>query len=410
MPKVVLRAHQEEALSHMHNGCILNGDVGSGKSLTSLAYYFTEMGGEITDDGLVPMENPCDLYIITTARKRDTLEWEFELLNFEMSIYPDKNKYKINIIVDSWNNIAKYKDICDSFFIFDEQRVVGYGTWTKSFIAISKCNKWILLSATPGDCWMDYVPVFIANGYFKNKSDFLRKHVIFSAFTNYPKVERYVNEARLMRYRREVLVQMTFERNTYPHHEYVVCSYDTQEYKYIKQQRWNVYKNKPIENASEYCLCLRRCVNSSPGRQLKTLEIVDEHPRSIIFYTHDYELEILKNIFRDYPHAEWNGHRHEPIPDKEFWVYFVEYTAGCEGWNCLLTNTIIFYSQSYSYKQMVQAAGRIDRLNTPFKDLYYYHLKSDSDIDKAIGSALKRKKKFNEKDFAPKFEDRKLSD
>lgn len=404
MPKVVLRSHQEEALSHMRNGCILYGGVGSGKSLTSLAYYFEQNGGLITNQGIKPMINPKDLYIITTARKRDTYEWEKELLNFEMSIYPENSKYKNKIIVDSWNNIGKYKEVEGAFFILDEQRLVGYGAWTKAFLKIAQHNKWILLSATPGDTWMDYVPVFIANGFFKNKADFNRRHVIFSAFTNYPKVDRYINEPKLLRLKQMILIPMDFKRETVPHHEYITCDYDKSEYDYIKRNRWNVYKNKPIENAGEYCLCLRRCVNSAADRQIKTIELVEEHPKAIIFYTHDYELEILLKIFDKYPHAEWNGHRHQPLPDGEAWVYLVEYTAGSEGWNCVTTDTIIFYSQSYSYKQMVQAAGRIDRMNTSFKDLWYFHLKSNSDIDRAIGGALRRKKKFNERGFAPVFE------
>ena len=403
MPKVILRAHQEEALSKMKNGCILNGGLGSGKSLTSLAYYFIENSGEITEDGLVPMENPCDLYIITTAQKRDKKEWEQELIKFEMSPDISENRYKNKIVIDSWNNIKKYTDAENSFFIFDEQRLVGYGAWVKAFLKIAKSNKWILLSATPGDTWMDYVPVFIANGYYKNKYDFTSKHVIYSPFVSYLKIDHYINEARLLRYKREILVTMDFERNTVPHHEYVICTYDTGLYSLIKRNRWNVFKDKPIENANEYCLCLRRCVNSSVDRQLKTLELVEEHPKAIIFYTHDYELDILRNIFKNYTIAEWNGHKHEPVPMGNAWVYLVEYTAGCEGWNCLTCDTIIFYSQNYSYKVMIQAAGRIDRLNTPFKDLWYFHLKSNSDIDKNIALALKRKKKFNEKKFAPEF-------
>jgi len=406
MAKIALRAWQEEALSKMRNGCILFGGVGSGKSLTSLAYYNQENGGVITEAGLIPMIHPCDLYIITTAQKRDKLEWEKELSNFEMSIFPDQNKYDNKIVVDSWNNVKKYTDVKNAFFIFDEQRVVGYGTWTKSFLEIAKNNKWVLLTATPGDTWMDYLPIFIANGYFKNKSDFIRKHVIYSPYTIYPKVDRYINEARLLRYKREILIPMEFERETIQHHEYVVCDYDTEEYRYIRQRRWNIYKNKPIENAGEYCLCLRRCVNSSVDRQLKTLKIVEKHPKAIIFYSHDYELEILRNIFKNYTVAEWNGHKHEAIPVTEKWVYLVEYTAGCEGWNCLSTDTIIFYSQNYSYKVMTQAAGRIDRMNTPYKNLYYYHLKSKSDIDRAISTAIRVKKKFNERGFAPQFDNK----
>lgn len=407
MSKIVLRAHQEEALSHMKNGCILNGGVGSGKSLTSLAYYYTENGGEIDENGLIPMENPVDLYIITTARKRDTFEWEKELLNFDMSLFPEKSKYKNKITVDSWNNITKYSDVEDAFFIFDEQRVVGYGTWSQTFINIAHHNKWILLTATPGDCWMDYIPVFIANGYYRNKTDFCSRHVVFSPFVTYQKPMRYINEAKLLRLKKMILVDMPFNRNTIAHHENIICNFDVSEYRYIRQNKWNVYKDKPIKNAGEYCLCLRRCVNSSKDRQIKLLDILEEHPKAIIFYSYDYELEILRNLFDNckYVYAEWNGHKHQPVPMGDKWAYLVEYAAGAEGWNCLSTDTMIFYSQNYSYKIMVQAAGRIDRLNTPYKHLYYYHLKSNSQIDKAIGDAIKRKKKFNEKGFAPEFKE-----
>lgn len=406
MPKVVLRAHQEEALLKMKNGCILNGGVGTGKSITSLAYYYIDQGGLITSEMLKPMKNPCDLYIITTARKRDTAEWEMELNNFEMSIYPDKNKYKNNIIVDSWNNIQKYVDISNAFFIFDEQRVVGYGKWAQAFLKISKANQWIMLTATPGDTWLDYVPVFIANGFFKNKADFNRRHVIYSAYSLYPKVERYVNEGRLMRYKNDILVPMEMKRNTVANHIYVDCDYNIDEYKQMKLNRWNIYENKPMENASEYCSCLRRCVNSSDDRKRKLLRILEDHPKAIIFYSFDYELEILREILgkAHIVFSEWNGHRHQPLPSGDKWAYLVEYAAGNEGWNCIQTDTIIFYSLQYSYRVMVQASGRTDRLNTPFRTLYYYHMRSNSDIDKAIGAKLTKKKKFNERDFAPRFD------
>ena len=390
-----------EAVKKMRNGCILNGGVGTGKSRTGIYYYFKEQGGWIENGDYTPMKNPKDLYIITTAMKRDSLEFEGELTYFLMSIHPDLNHYNNKIIIDSWNNIKKYKNVYGAFFIFDEQRVVGKGAWVKAFLDIARKNNWILLSATPGDTWQDYRPVFIANGFYKNKTEFDREHVIYDHRVKFPRIDRYVNTGRLIRQRNQILIDMDFSRKTIPHHEDIYVKYDISMYKDVTKQRWNPYKNEPIVNASELCYVWRKLVNSDETRQAALLEIFEKHPRMIVFYNFDYELDILKSLYygEDVVVAEWNGHKHQPIPDSNKWVYLVQYTAGAEGWNCIKTDTIVFYSQNYSYKIMQQSAGRIDRLNTPYTDLYYYHLKSRSGIDLAISRALSEKKKFNESKY-----------
>lgn len=395
---VNLRDYQEEAVRNMRNGCILCGGVGSGKSRTALAYYFTQQGGKI--DPFEPMDDMTvkDLYIITTARKRDTLEWEGDMGPFLLSTNPDTCVGGQKVVVDSWNNIAKYKDVKNAFFIFDEQRVVGSGEWVKSFLKITQVNDWILLSATPGDTWMDYVPVFIANGFYKNRTEFIREHVVYSRFSKFPKVDKFINTGRLIRLRNRILVNMDFERQTISHNIDVIVKYSIEQYKDFMRNRWNIWEDKPIKNASELCYGLRKIVNSDESRSVTLLELFEKHPRMIIFYNFDYELDILKSIYwgEDVEVAEWNGHKHQPTPDSNSWIYLVQYNAGAEGWNCIRTDTIVFYSQNYSYKIMEQARGRIDRLNTPFTDLYYYHLKSRASIDLAITKALNAKRKFNE--------------
>lgn len=395
--KPFLFPYQMDAVKKMRNGCILNGGVGSGKSRTGLYYYFKEQGGSIDPD-YIPMREPKDLYIITTAMKRDTYEWLKELENYKMSVDPSRSQYKNKVVVDSWQVITKYENVENAFFIFDEDRVTGFGVWVKAFLKIAKKNDWIILSATPGDTWEQYIPVFIANGFYKNKTEFSREHIIYSRFTKYPKIDRYVNQGRLIRLRNRILIDMDFDRQTQAHHEDIFCKYDAFKYKEVTKTRWDPYKNEPIQQASGLCYILRRIVNEDESRQKALLDLYKDHPRMIIFYNFDYELEILKNLNYgdDVEIGEWNGHKHQPVPFNRKWVYLVQYTAGCEGWNCIETDTMVFYSQNYSYKVMAQASGRIDRLNTSYKDLYYYHLKSRSGIDLAIARALNEKKTFNE--------------
>lgn len=420
MPNISLYDYQLDAVDRMKNGCILCGGVGSGKSRTSLVYYYFRQGGLVEKQELLPpkpsdlsksysvalsalSKKPKDLYIITTARKRDTCEWGGELAPFLLSTHEDCNYYGNTIIVDSWNNISKYTEVKDAFFIFDEQRVVGYGAWTKAFLKIVKANEWILLSATPGDKWEDYIPVFIANGFYRNKTHFIDEHINYrwEPHGKYPKIDSYRNTGRLIRLRNNILVTMDFKRNTTSHHIDVLTAYDIPKYKDLMRKRWNPWEDRPVETAAELCYGLRRIVNEDESRAVALLEILEDHPKAIIFYNFDYELAILKDLIYD-PEveiAEWNGHKHQEIPTGDKWVYLVQYTAGCEGWNCITTDTIIFFSQNYSYKVMVQASGRIDRLTTPYTDLYYYHLKSMSGIDLAISKALQQKKNFNEGKF-----------
>ena len=400
MAGISLRDYQLDAVKRMKNGCILCGGVGSGKSRTALAYYYKEQGGILGSDHYIEMKNPKDLYIITTARKRDTLEWEEELAPFLLTTHTkDSFYYNHKVVVDSWNNIEKYKEVSDSFFIFDEQRVVGSGAWVKAFLRIAKTNNWILLSATPGDTWQDYIPVFIANGFYKNRTAFKDEHIVMSWVNGkYPKIDRYLRVGHLIKLRNSILVNMDFKRETKSHHEDIYVQYDIAKYKEVSRSRWDPYKNEPIANASELCYVWRKIVNSDVSRQIALMELFEKHPKMIIFYNFDYELDILKNLYYgcNVEIAEWNGHKHQPIPNSDTWVYLVQYTAGAEGWNCITTDTIVFYSQNYSYKIMKQSAGRTDRLNTPFKDLYYYHLKSRSGIDLAISRALSEKRNFNE--------------
>lgn len=394
MSAVSLFPHQQDAVDKLHSGSILSAGVGSGKSITSLAYYYVkECGGSIGGGTkLSPPKTPKDLYIITTARKRDSNEWEAECSRFNLS--------GAKVIIDSWNNIPKYeKGIQDAFFIFDEQRVVGSGAWVKSFLKISKKNHWLLLSATPGDTWLDYVPVFVANNFYKNRTEFMQRHAVFNRFTKYPKVDKFIECGYLESLRRKITVTMDYKKPTTSHSKALLAQYDEEALKKVIVDRWNEAESRPIRDISEACYLMRKVVNSDPSRLELIRGLMKEFPRLIIFYTFNFELDILRTLSEDRECAEWNGHRHDPIPETKEWVYLAQYTSSAEGWNCVETNAVVFYSQNYSYKIMTQAAGRIDRMNTPYSDLYYYTIMSLSSIDKSIAKAIRNKQNFNELEF-----------
>ena len=389
---IQLTEYQVNAIEKLHDGCVLRGGTGSGKTLTSLVYVFEKLlGGE---SPLYPghtykkQKIKTPVYVITTPKKRDSGDWESEAV-----IVP----FALND-VNSWNNIKKYEKIKDSIFIFDETKITGYGAWAYSFLKIAKQNKWILLSATPGDSFIEYTSLFVANGFYKNKTEFEREHVVWSRFTKYPKVDRYLNVSKLIRLRDSILVEMPAERAITQNHKNVICDFDKIGYDILFEKRWNFYDNKPIRDISQLCYLLRKLVNSDSSRLEALNQIYNKHPRLIIFYNFNYELKILRDWCESKKiiYSEWNGHNHDPLPDGKTWVYLCQYTAAQEAWNCITTDCIIFYSQTYSYKALNQSSGRIDRMNTPYKFLYYYHLVSLSSIDVGIEKILLKKENFNE--------------
>lgn len=377
-----LAAHQREAIAKLHTGSVLVGDVGTGKSIASMA-YFTEKHPD------------RKIIVITTAKKRDSGEW-----------YGDAMKMSLrnHLHVDSWNNIKQYEDVTDASFIFDEQRVVGSGPWVNAFLKICKQNDWILLSATPADVWMDLLPVFLANGFFRNKTEFINSHVVYSRFTKYPKVDKYINPYILEKYRNQIYVEMYLERHTTRVEHLVDVEFDLVEQQRLWRDRWNIYENQPIKDAGELMRLLRKSANTHPSRIEALKKIAAEHPKLIVFYNHNYELEILRCLMTelDIPMAEWNGHNHQDVPTGDRWMYLVQYQAGSEGWNCVTTDTIVFYSLPYSYRQFHQAKGRIDRMNTPFTIMNYYIFKSKAIVDIGIWRALHRKKNFHVSAFVKK--------
>lgn len=412
-----LYPHQEEAVEKMHNGSILWGGVGTGKTITSLAYY-------------IKNEAPKDIYVITTAKKRDSLDWLKEGAMFGIGL--ERGPQTGALHIDSWNNIGKYTEVRDAFFIFDEQRLVGAGAWSKSFIRIAKANRWVLLSATPGDTWLDYIPVFVANGFYKNRTEFKREHVIYRPNVRFPQVDRYVGVNKLVRHRNSILVEMPYARHTTRVGKDVYVEYDKDLFEKVVKQRWHVYENRPLKDVSEMFHAMRKVVNSDPSRIEALRDLLVSHPKVIVFYNFDYELEALRSLglmlskpglttgteawmssceknqsksgpspstAKSFSIAEWNGHKHQEIPETDSWLYLVQYVAGAEGWNCTATDAMVFYSMTYSYKNWQQAHGRIDRLNTPFSTLHYYTLMSNSPIDRAIAKSLREKRNFNEKRY-----------
>ena len=409
MTGIILKPFQENCLERLSTGKVLAADTGAGKSIMSLAWYLSK---ECASDehslksgakAWTLYHGSPDLYIITTPKKRDSEEWESDLSKFNLvKGRNSKEMGEVNIFIDSWNNIKKYTEIKNSVFIFDEQRAVGSGTWAKSFVKIAKQNHWIMLSATPGDTWSDWCPLMIAKGYYPNRTAFFNKHAVYNPYVKYREIIRWDNTDELEYYRSKMLVTCRMEKKTTRHFEEVIadCS-NKYEVKRAYKERTNPKTGEPFKSASELCAYTRNIINTDPTRSAVGLKIIQMYDRIIIFYTLTDELEGIKWACNKAGRKMYfyNGEIHDQVPTGNNWAYIVQYTAGSEAWNCTTCNAMLFWDLTYSYKQFKQATGRIDRLNTPYSDLYYYAIRSYMPLDLAIRRALREKKDFNSRGF-----------
>lgn len=392
------RPHQRDAIRKISNGNVVVGATGSGKSLVGLVYYYTN----ILEGSVEPFRKPTksvSLYIITTATKRDSLDWNSECAEFALSTNQEASVNGIKVVIDSWNNIKKYKDIRGGFFLFDEQKTTGYKRWSKIFIRIAKNNRWILITATPSDRWMDLLSVFIANGFYKNKRDFVNQHVTYNPYVKYPSITGYRNVNKLRILKKRIFVIIDYQSPSIIENKVISVDYDVDALTQIEKTEWNPFTDSPIINLSEFASVLRRSLNSHPSRINEAIRIRNTVKKLIVFYNFNFELEILKHGYSGIKIGELNGHRHDALPVGSDWVYLVQYNSGNEAWECFTTNHMLFYSLNYSFRIMTQAKGRINRLTSGFNYMYYYYLVSNHWLDKGIQKALNKKRDFNNKEI-----------
>lgn len=375
---VTFKDYQKRAINQMHNGCILCGGVGAGKSLTSLGYI-----DKVYPSGTV--------YIITPARKRNTGEWFDDIRKNDM----DETRF----VVDSWNNLSKYKDVKDAFFLFDEQKVSGKGTWAKSLIRIAKSNQWILLSATPGDTYDDYATVLIANGFVRNRTTWYDEYCVTKSQPFFHIVDHKNKDVIDMMIRR-IFIKMDYQSDKKRIERVIpIQARSAGEEKEILMTHKAPGAQMPFTTFAAAIAYVRMNCYDKSKKTEALRKIIEKHKKIIVFYNFLSEkLEIERaaidaNVTINF----YNGQRHDPIPDTDEWVYGVQYNSGAEAWNCITTNAMVFYSPNYSYKTMEQAHGRIDRVNSPYECLYYYMLLNELNIDNKVMNALSSKKDFNEK-------------
>lgn len=406
MPGVNLRQFQHECVQALRSGKVLAAGVGAGKSIMALYWYVTKCctvrtshnaNGELFQI----MPGSPDLVIITTAKKRDNHEWDDELYRYALHQGENSKKMgRVHVTIDSWNNITKYVDT-SAVFIFDEQRAIGSGAWSKAFVRIARRNPWVMLSATPADTWSDWCPIFVADGFYRNRTEFFRRHAVYSRYTKYPRIDRWIDEDYLNRCRDRVLVTCEVPRETERVVHQLTCAYDKETVRKAMKTRWNPETEEPFLNATELCFYLRRVIDTDPTRLSYAAHVVRDHRKVIIFYTLRAELEQILKLeeVTGVPVYQYNGGRHDDLPQGNSWVYAVQFQAGSEGWNCTSCNTVLYWSLPYSYKQAEQAAGRIDRLDTSYKTLNYYIMRSFAPLDLGIIRALRNKENFNASGF-----------
>lgn len=276
------------------------------------------------------------------------------------------------------------------------------------------------LSATPfSNSYIDVAPYLILAGFYKNKSQFLKRHIkhfdkYFAPITGPGTgivAKSYFKDPDLITKRFESIKVSIDTSQYYPKVErFHIKSHlnkDTAtQYRQIKlDYKHHINYEYPIQARTEQ---QRLISNHDYEKDLQLLKILQwrkniKQAPVLIFYQYSSSLaNLLQVLTQSYPLYKIkiiNGNHRlnfEQAPSNPDTIILIQYQAGGEGLDWQWSNLSIFYEAPVQYEKLVQARGRNVRDKSIMKRVYHYELESANTIDSERWNIMKHHKDFTD--------------
>lgn len=347
---------------------------------------------------------------ITTASKRDSKDVENEMVMW----FGKESLSSYSLEVISWAALAKWtitnwNSLEDYAFVFDEVACAKAGVSSnrgRAFIQIAKqTDCWTGYTATPGDRWEDFQAYFVAAGYVKNKTAFMREFCQVQTFKGYPEIVGYYDEHILKAYWKRLTVcpdtqAMLDELPAEQHKTYHFKPSPT--YKRFLKERLDEDGNF-IDTVMGYCHYCRRLCLTAEKLQWVSDYLSGLGTNAVFFYNYIAEGEELEKVAKKaLPKGAkvWRiDGKHHDIPTADtigkYDIVLAQYASGSESLNLQFMNHMVFVSPNYSYTTSIQARGRIKRIGQK-QNMFFWYLVCDGTIETDVYACLRGKSDFAE--------------
>ncbi len=395
-----LYPYQIKALENMPSKAIFHWDLGTGKTVASLAHYER-------------YARHLPLLVIAPASKVRTGDWEQEAKEWFGDDMPE-------MTVVSYEKVSRTGKKYPNWFEYSPQHggnryAIIADECHRLKSATSKANRalkeitlggefFIGLSGTPmPNGWIDFAGYSKIFGFTKGVTEFKNKYCNIQTYKGWPEIVGYRNVDELDTQWHEISRYLSrAEATDLPDQQFITVNINKipREYFRLKLERTTKY-GEFIDNASKLAHAMRQATTEARLDHLDSI-LSDTTDNAVIFYNYISErnaiLELLRKNHKDKKVFRMDGDKHE-APSKADWpgvensVTVAHYKSASTGVELQYANVTIYFSPTYSYADYAQSIGRTHR-NGQTKKCAFYCFIMKGTIDYAVWQCLKDKKDF----------------
>ena len=419
-----LYQYQEDYISKLPNSCIMAADLGTGKTLMSLAHWERQQTGR-------------NLLIVAPAAKIRTMDWQEEALRWFEGSYITGEDGTVQIIDDDrvfatitfmsyeslrlmdrktkrprhWQftgarNGGKVYDV-----IADECHALKNPT-SKQSKALQEIKKsggsFIGLSGTPmPNGWIDFAGYSVLFGFTRGVTEFKKKYCVYQDFKGFPELVKYINVSELeyqlsrcaFKLSREQAAELPSRRmfgiNIH------MDSKTSKRYQTMRLTKKDPRTDELLDNSSRLLSVLRQSTTEARLDNLVSI-VGDTSDNIIVFYNYKSERAAILKALKDSGKTilRYDGDVHDKLPASDAEIHdtvlVAHYKSASTGLNLQWANVTIYFSPTYSYQEFEQSIGRTHR-NGQTKKCLYYLFNVKATVDRTVWDCLKDKRDFNDK-------------
>ena len=418
-----LYQYQEDYLAKLPASCIMAADLGTGKTLMSLAHWQRRQTGH-------------KLLIVAPASKIRTGDWKQEAARWFSGDpdhfvpvpnsdgrslahpYIEYISYESLRLMDRatkrprhWQFTAARNGGQIYDIIADECHALK-NPQSKQSKAIQEIKMsgglFIGLSGTPmPNGWIDFAGYSKLFGYTKGVTEFKKKYCVYQDYKGFPELVKYVNVSEMEQQLSSVAFKLSREQAAeLPARRLLgvnikMDAKTSKLYQTMRLTKVDPRSKELLDNSSRLLSVLRQ--STTEARLDNLLSIVnDTSDNMIIFYNYITERKAIlkaleksgKNILR------YDGEQHDTLPasdaDISNTVLVAHYKSASTGLNLQWANVTVYFSPTYSYQEFEQSIGRTHR-NGQTKKCLYYLFNVKATVDRTVWECLREKRDFNEK-------------